>query len=872
MTDAPAHLLKKKKEELFSRFIRGKEENFSQKLSYLIDEYLFTCFEKSGTGLKMGIVAHPYAIIALGSYGRKEPSLCSDLVVMFLFEKTLPPETEDLIKEFIYPLWDNKFEIAHVTRTVEECILSAEKNTDVLVSLMDGRFICGMSRLFTSLGETLRNRFISSRRTRILREIVDKNTARHQRFGDASYLIEPNLKEGQGGISDYDAMFSLARMTVSAVEPHDFQRSGLLSEKEFTDLHTAHTFVLRVRNILHHVAGRKCDQLFLEYQPRIAELLHYKKNNGQEAVECFMGDLHGNLSIIKQLYGVVVSELGLSGTVKKGTATTLKKTRVRGLVVNRKSVLTFHSPEEPVKSPELLTKIFGESATLGMPLSIEAVRLIRDFAPRFITPEYRRSRSVLRAFEKVLLTGSTANNALDDMVRTGFMTCFIPEFQGIVNRMQYNEYHLFPVDKHSIMTVKKAAMFGSQADENPLYATLYNELDDKRALLWACLLHDIGKCELSGKHSETGAEIADTILRRMGYSEEFVKTVIFLVREHLFLVKTATRRDILDEETAMFCVKRIKDDSRLVMLYLLTVADSMSTGPKAWNNWTASLLEELFQKTRDLICRKEFSADQTLDLIENKKAALRLLLKEKGYDEKTAERQIQLLSLRYLIHMDVHTIVQHILLYRRLESSPFVWDIQGMCEPTPRTVTIAAPNKPGLFSKLAGLMTLYGFNILDAQVFTLKNNTAIDVFHLSAPADLLFEADKWTKAGEELSNILTHDINLPVRLKDMISRKMLPDRLFTVKQPTRIEVDNETSGYFTIIEVHTYDFTGLLFSITDALYRLGLDIYVSKIATNRDQVVDIFYVRNMYGQKVISDEQIHKIKTELYQVIENLEP
>jgi [protein-PII] uridylyltransferase len=153
----------------------------------------------------------------------------------------------------------------------------------------------------------------------------------------------------------------------------------------------------------------------------------------------------------------------------------------------------------------------------------------------------------------------------------------------------------------------------------------------------------------------------------------------------------------------------------------------------------------------------------------------------------------------------------------------------------------------------------------------LKNNTAIDVFHLSAPADLLYEADKWTKAGEELSNILAHNVNLPVRLKDMISRQQ-PDRLFTVKQPTRVDVDNETSGYFTIIEVHTYDFTGLLFSITDTLYRLGLDIYVSKIATNTDQVVDIFYVRNMYGQKVISEEQIHKIKSEIHQVIERLEP
>jgi [protein-PII] uridylyltransferase len=867
MADNAAIMLKKKKEELIARFIKGGVADFSKDLALLVDDYLFTGFEKSGIGMKMGWIENPYAIIALGSYGRKEPSIRSDLALMFLFEKELPEETEELVKEFVYPLWDNGFEIAHVTRTVEECAAAAQSNTDVLVSLLDGRFICGMSRLFTHLSERIRNTIVPVNKTAILQDIVMKNVERHKRFGDASYLIEPNLKEGQGGLSDFDSLLTITRITGNVLSPDDLRRSGLVSEKEFDELSQARNFTLKVRNLLHHVTGRKCDQLFLEYQPQVAALLRYGRKDGQEPVERFMGDFHGHVGVIKQIYRMVLTEQGLLRDMSKWNPNP-GKTRVRGLDVDGKNMLTFRTPEDPLKAPELLIKIFGESASLGLQISVEALRLIRDLAPRFVTPSFRKSRSVLRAFEKILLTGSPLNNALDDMVRTGFMACFIPEFQGIVNRIQYNEYHLFPVDKHTIMTVKKAAMFGIQTNENPFYSDLYGSLSDKRPLLWACLLHDIGKCELSGNHSDTGADMARNILSCMGYSGDFTERVTFLVKEHLFLVKTATRRDINDEETAMFCVKKIKDEQSLVMLFLLTVADSMSTGPKAWNTWTESLLEGLFKKTREIIRQKEYVPDQTLDLLENKKSAVRLQLSAQGYDEKTTEKFVQLLSVRYLIHMEARTIVQHVGLIRKLGSHPFVWDIQGIGGASPRTVTIAAPNKPGIFSKLAGLMTLYGFNILDAQIFTLKNNTALDIFHLSPPADLLFEGERWQKAGEDLGNILTYDINLNVRLADMIKRKT-QERLFTVKQPTRIEVDNETSGYFTIIEVHTYDFTGLLFSITHTLYRLGIDIYVSKIATNMDQVVDIFYVRNLYGEKVTSEEQIARIKSEILKVIDH---
>ncbi|MBU1170888.1 MAG: [protein-PII] uridylyltransferase [Proteobacteria bacterium] len=870
MPELNGDYLKKKKEALISSFIQSKGTDFPEKLAHILDEYLCQCFEKSPTGLNLGIVNNPYSIIALGSYGRKEPCIRSDIALLFLFQKTLPDEAEQLIKEFVYPLWDSGFEVTQVVRTLDECIEGAEKDVDVLVSLLDGRFICGMSRLFFQLNEDLREKIVTRHSSDILTDIVEKNKGRHDRFGDSSYLLEPNLKEGKGGLADYDAMLSMARIKSGLREPRDMEYGGYLSEKEFEDVRNALSFVLKIRNVLHHLTGRKCDQLFMEYQPRIADLLYYKKKDGQEPVECFMGDLHSQMRIIKQQYKIFLSELGYFGNRTPTGRITTKKTRVRGLSVNEKNMLIFASPESLLQSPELLVKLFAESASLKIPPSAEARRIVRDLSPKLVTPAYRKSRSVVRAFEKVLLTPAHDFNVLDEMVRTGFMECMIPEFKGIMNRIQYNEYHLFPVDKHSLMTVRVAKLFGIPGKTDSLCKQIYSELPDKKILLWACLLHDIGKSDLDGMHSEKGALLAENILLNLGYSSAIASMVGFLVREHLFLVKMATRRDVHDEETAVFCAKRIKDEHCLALLYLLTVADSMSTGPKAWNDWTHSLLQSLYHRTLTILKKEEFAPDEAVETIERKKDMLARIFTDKGMDESRFQKFFSLLSLRYLLTVPVMDIVAHAHLFESLGSSPFVWEITGQGTQNARTLTISAKNRPGLFSKIAGVLTLCGFNILDAQIYTWKNNTGLDVFHLAPPLDLLFEEEKWAQAKEELSHVLVHEVNLKVRLDDMI-RHAKPAKRFALKQDLRIDVDNETSGYFTIIDVHTDDYPGLLFSITDTLFKCGLDIYVSKIATNMDQVVDIFYVRNLYGEKVHTPEQIAMIKGEITRVLKQNE-
>ncbi|MBW1834780.1 MAG: HD domain-containing protein [Deltaproteobacteria bacterium] len=350
-------------------------------------------------------------------------------------------------------------------------------------------------------------------------------------------------------------------------------------------------------------------------------------------------------------------------------------------------------------------------------------------------------------------------------------------------------------------------------------------------LLWAALFHDIGKGEPAGGHSQKGAKIVKDILKKRGFKKSDIETITFLINEHLLL----------------------KDIERLIMLYLLTVSDSISTGPNAWNEWTSALLRNLFLTVLNILKKGELATGEAVETVNKKKEEILLsasLLQEK----QKLERFFEVMSPRYLLYTSAKDILEHIRLYKKLSDS------------NTRVVTICAKDRPGLFSKIAGVFTLNSIDILDTQAYTWRNNIALDIFKVKPPLDQIFETERWDKAEENLKSALSDELNLAEALKE----KMSPYRTFrprTSQRPNRIVVDNESSVFFTIIEVFTYDFPGLLFSITDALFRCGLDVWISKISTKVDQVVDIFYVRDFDGQKVDSPDQVAAIKDAIAEVL-----
>ncbi len=860
-----AERLREKTDHLVSGFIKRKSPDFIKRHAQMLDDYFFESFESSRVGPKMGIEKNPYAIIALGGYGRKEQFIHSDVDLLFLFEKYVPDKAEHLIQEVIYPLWDIGFEVGHATRSLKECVKLAVDDIEVLTSLLDARFVCGMSLLYSSLMEHLRKRFKKKHSTKVIKRLVDISQSRHECFGDSSYLLEPNLKEGQGGLRDYHTMLWIARLKSNLKQFRDFEYYGFMSHDEFKAMRQALEFIGNVRNCLHHLSGRKCDQLYFEYQIKMADALKFGKKNGQQPVERFLGKLHGEMEFIKQQHLMFLYELGLFKNVKRSKKA-LKHNLIKGLEITENGMINFISSEDILRDPTLLIKIFEESATLKIPLSAEAKRLVREFS-FLVDNKFSSSVLNLESFERILVKPSSTFNVLNEMLNTGFLTRFIPEFTEISNRIQYDEYHLYPVDRHLLRAVQNIKRFGTAQGSStyPLCSDIYKRLKKRHLLLWAVLLHDIGKGETGVSHSISGAEIAASILLKKGYPTEDIETVSFLIKEHLLLIKTATRRDLNDEETAISCARQIKDIDRLKMLYLLTVADCMATGPKAWSDWTATLLRDLFFKVSNVLEKGELATREAVEAVEKKKADV-FGSAIKHYAENDMETLFNVMSPRYLLYMPSESIMEHIELYRNMGTADVIWNVTKTPDSNTRTVTICAKDRPGLFSKIAGTFTLNGLDILDAQIFTWRNNIALDIFEVTPPLDQIFENERWRQAETHLKSSLSGDLDLKTALEEKIT-VYRPAKPHVKGRPHQINVDNDSSSFFTIIEVFTYDFPGLLYKITDALFRCGLDIWVAKIATKVDQVVDVFYVRDFDGQKVDSPDQVEKIKTTIKEVL-----
>jgi [protein-PII] uridylyltransferase len=864
----PLDMLQQKSKRLISDFLKGQAPGFPEQHSGILDEYFRDCFEESRIGPKMGIARNPYAIVALGGYGREELCVHSDIDLLFLFGKTVPPVTEDLIKEVVYPLWDLGYDVGHVTRSLKECLGLAAKDIEVLTALLDARFICGSSLLYSELMSQIQAKVLGKRSVNIISKLVENNVERHERFGDSSYLLEPNLKEGQGGLRDYHTMLWIARIESNIMQPRDLEICGYLTHPGYRDLCESLSFILNVRNHLHYMAGRKCDQLHLEYQTPLAKKLEFRRENGQKPVEQFLGGLHGHMESLKEQYLLFILEQGYTHS-RKRKPVQFVETDCKGLEVQR-GMLFFESSEGILKTPELLMRIFEESARLRLPLSGEAKHLVGEFG-FLVDDRFRKSPANLRSFEKILTAPAHQFSVLSEMLSTGFLACYIPAFKGITHRIQYDEYHIYPVDKHSLLTVRTAKNFGNAEtlSSYPLCHNLYKALPNKKLLLWAALLHDIGKGRPGEGHSEKGADMAKMLLTDFGFSPRDIDTIVYLIRAHLFVANTATRRDINDEETAIFCARGIKDPDRLKMLYLLTVADSMTTGPKAWNEWTGALIRNLFFKVLSTMEKGELATEEAILNVERKQETLLASVPDPKAREELGFL-LKFMSPRYLLYSRAEEMVEHVKLYKALGDRPFAWNILRTPESNTRTITVCATDRPGLFSKIAGTFTLNGLNILHCQIYTWRNNVALDIFEVEAPVDQLFENERWQKVAETLGSVLSGQLDIAAALE-----KKMPD--FRTKpgltdRPNQVIIDNTGSSFFTIIEVFAYDFPGLLFSITNALFRCGLDIWIAKIATKIDQVVDVFYVRDFDGQKVDSPQQEETIRKAVLAVLPSTMP
>lgn len=852
------------KHRLIEQFIAGKESNFQARHAQLIDEYFKKQLDNSIIGQELYTAKNPFAIIALGGYGRMEQSIFSDIDLLILFKNEVPAEATELVQELIYPLWDMKLEVGHATRSIKECVRLALDDLQVLTSLFDSRVLWGQAMLVEQLWNKLQKKISRSRAKRIIAELITNNHERHKQFGDSSHLLEPNLKDGQGGLRDYHNMLWITKLRHGLGEGLDQKLARILPTDEYKTLQQALQFIWEVRNRLHHATGRKNDRLYFEYQNDLAKFMKIDQEAGCHPVEVFLGKFHRQIQIVKGAQQMLLNEFTEANKPIfnfKGRFMN-NKSSVFGLEVKNNSI-GFVSPDEIESTPTLLLEIYKESLRLKKPIATESKRLIQQNMHR-MGDRFRSAPTVAKTMGFLLENISPDFNILEEMLNTGVLTHLIPEFKSIQNRIQYNEYHIYPVAKHSLHTVEAVKQFESISTSDPelLYRELYEELGDKKILLyWAALLHDIGKGETATNHAAKGAIMARSILRRFGVSSADIDTVSFLIAEHLHLTKIATRRDLNDEETALSCARKIRDPKLLKMLFLLTVADGRSTGPKAWDSWTESLIRDLFFKTLNVLTRGELASKEAIE--ESKKKKGKLITHPDGiHSADELEPLLEMMTSRYLLQLSVEEIRHHIELFGRLRSDPFIWEIKNDDDSDTRLVTVCAKDRPGLFSAISGIFTLEGLDVLDAQIFTWKNGIALDIFRVAPPLDKLYEYRTWDRARENLNKVLAGELDLSKALQNP-SGKPLNKVLPSGNQASKVRVDNNGSSFFTIIEVFSYDFPGLLHAVTDLLYKSGIDIHIAKIATKIDQVIDIFYVRTIDGDKVDDPDLLEQLKTDL---------
>jgi len=844
---APSDELKHARSKLLSLFSSGKMgEAFQAHYTEIVDEYFRRSVQESQAGQILFRDKRPFALVALGGYGRGDLCVHSDLDVMILFDAKVPFSARTLAEDLFYPLWNMGFDLGHGIRSIKDCLTLSSEKFEFLTSLLDARFLCGDSPLYLALLERLHKKLLPKKGLVLRRWLEEQHQMRMAVFGDASHLLEPNLKEGIGGLRDYHHLLWLAKVFFHLRVPKDLEVLGLLSHKEYEDLETRLHFIHLIRNRLHQGSARKNDRLTFEYQEAIARALGFNDRDGLLAVEQFLSQVHASMASVKSLHHSFVFS-HLPGSRK-----------------NDPGEIYFPSAVAILSDPLLLLDIFSEAAGTGRPLAPESKRLIREFL-HLLDDSLRMSERAARAFLSIL-NSPNACDVLDPMLETGFLCAFIPEFEPVKDRVQFDHYHLFPVGRHLLQTLRHLKTLHRERDL--LLTDIFLDLQDPEPLFLAALFHDIGKT--GEDHARRGAQLARNILKRLGYDRKKTDHVHFLVQHHLLLAETATRRDLNDEKIVVQCARVVGTVERLKMLYLLSWADGRATGPRAWNDWVANLVLELFFKILHILERGELATPDASKRVKQSMTEVRSLIGGGGSPPE-ADALFDGMPSNYLLETSPRSIARHLALHEQIwadlsKGAEGAFRFEAEAEPSSGTwdVTFLAKDRAGLFSAVAGVLALNNINILSARIYTWRDGTAVDIFTVTPPVDPIHADLIWERIKGHLAEAFQGQLALPDRLRQKAEPSSLSTRK-TLTRRTEVTVDNESSDFFTLIEVFTHDRIGLLYRITHTLFTLGIDIRIAKIATKADLVADVFYVLDLEGQKVLEKESVETIRTTLLQ-------
>jgi len=828
----------------------------------LMDDVIFSLTRLvAADAVADGLDATPLVVMALGGYGRGELHPLSDVDLMVVYDGEMSPYVQRMMQELLYSLWDLGLHVGHSLRSLDDCVAMARTDFPSRTSMQEARFLAGERRLFARFQRVLRENVFRRDFAQFLETTLVERDARYRKHGASPYIGEPNVKESAGGLRDMHTAMWLGAAKFGARTLRELTDKGLITPREQAAADAALTFLWRVRNELHFFSGHKNDVLTRDLQPRIAKNLGYENDETTLGVERFMRDYYLHARVIhrvsKRLIARCQETLSRRGSAERRQR---QQALADGLVFfDGRLHLADRDPSQLRTDPARLMKVFWHLHRLGCELSLDLERAIED-SLHLVDEAFRRSDGVRELFLDVCRTWGRAAQTFSEMHELGLLGRYLPEFGALTCLVQYDVYHKFSADQHSLLAVEHLeALAPGQSAESEGAAHVLSEVEKPELLMLGMLLHDIGKAKGHG-HVAKGIPLVRELTARVGLQAADGAAVEFLVAHHLTMSHVAQRRDIDDPKTITDFAAAVGDPSRLRMLYLLTYADMRAVGPGVLTPWQARILHELYARTLASLTGGRVARPSRTRLAERLHAAA------KGeVDLQAVKAHLAMMTDRYLESTSVQRMAEHLRMLDGLGESPVVTALFHHPDLGSSDLVVVTRDLPGLFALIAGTLAASDVNIISAQIHTRADGIVIDTFQVNDPAgDVIGSPAHWARTLDALRAVLTGEQTVPA----LLARRRAAGREATGPGgPSKIALDNQLSDTATVIEVKCPDRLGLLYLITKTLAGLGLDIVSARIATEIDQAFDTFYVQDREGRKIEDPETLERARAGLEQAL-----
>ncbi len=822
----------------------------------------------------------PLALLATGGFGRGMLAPMSDLDLLFLTAEEPTGAVRQVVEFMLYLLWDLGLKVGHATRSIADCLTVAKNDLSVRTALLDARLLEGDAALSATFLEHFRAECIAGALSSFLAGKEAERDTRHQRFGESPFLVEPNVKEGRGGLRDLQTIYWMAKAAfdvadigaLCATQGAAARDDHILSAFEARRFQRSLDFLWAVRFNLHYVTGRAEERLTFDLQPVIGARMGYTRHRRQDGVERFMRHYFLTAREVTRLTRVLEpailrAALGPPAVVAGTTDATLA---AAGFMLDEGKLM----PEAPVRfarDPILMLRMLEIARDRNLelhPLALAA--LIRHERNAIALREDRDAMAIFLD----LLCGRDAEHDRADGARwltimneSGLLGRLLPDWARIVGQMQFDSYHVFTVDEHTVEAIRVLNMLERDelAEIAPVASGLMDHLQSRRALYVATLMHDIAKGR-GGDHSEIGAGIALGVGPTLGLSGEETEMVSWLVLHHLLLSQTAFKRDIDDPKTILDLADTIQSPERLRLLLILTVADMRAVSAKVWNAWKATLLRELYTRVAEVLAGGLATTERDVRVARAKRATSNLLTDWPAAD---VQKFLSLGYPGYWLAFDPSTHARHARMLRGAESreAPLTVETEILPQRAVTEVTVYTADHPGLFSRIAGALAVAGASIVDARIHTMTNGMALDTFWIQDAAGGAFDAPhRLARLAVLTEQALSGRLKFATEIRKVTSA-LLGRRMRAIHVPARVVIDNRASNTHTVIEVNGRDRPGFLHDVTAAISEQGVSISSAHVSTYGVRAVDVFYVKDMFGLKITNEQKLVQLRQALLAAI-----